>query len=225
MEQIKSIIWDLDNTLYPYEPHHVEFWHEATVRSAITLGAPVCMDQGMDIARRSYEMHNYSSKSFVEEFGLCQKQLHEGIFPHAREDMLPVCSKTQKAFEAHPSITHAILTHANKDWACRALNHLGLARFFNDDHILGLAEYDYQEKNMSSYGVERALEKLGTNAAQSLFVEDSLCNLEKAKKTGIQTAYVHQGSLQQGNDNKPPFVDYVFKNAEELLRFMAKNDQ
>lgn len=216
LEDVRTIIWDLDNTLYPYTEEQIEHWHEATVRAAIDLGAPVTLEAGMNLARQSFTEHNYSSRIFVERFGLCPRKMHAGLHPYSNEKILPICTMTQDAFEAMPQVTHVVLTHAHRNWAERVLKHLGLRDYFREDLILGLEDYGYEEKHASNRGVLHALDKTATEPGRALFAEDTLRNLERAKAAGIQTAYIHQG-VTGDNDNRAPFVDHVFLNAADLM--------
>ncbi len=224
LRDIKTIIWDLDNTLYPYTEEQIEHWHEATVRAAIDLGAPITLEAGLHQARQSFAEHNYSSKIFVDTYGLCPRKMHAGLHPYSNEKILPVCMLTQESFEALPNVRHVVLTHAHRNWAERVLRHLGLRDFFEDDLIMGLEDYGYEEKHASNRGILQSLDQTGCNPEHALFAEDTLRNLERAKATGIQTAYVHHG-VTGDNDNRPPFVDHVFLNAADVMMTLSKQKQ
>ena len=190
---IKTVIWDLDNTLYPYTEGQIENWHEAAVRSAIQLGATLDMKKGMQMARQSFEQYNYSSKIFELEYDICPKVMHYTLNRGIDETILPVCGLTPAAFENAPHLTHIILTHAHKDWAERVLKHIGLRDFFETKHILGLEDYDFKVKHDSNHGITYALDLVGGAMKDTVFAEDNLSNLEMGKKAGIHTAHVHQG--------------------------------
>lgn len=216
LSAVKTIIWDLDNTLYPYTEQQIEHWHAATLQAARDLGVSISNEAGMQMARESYNKHNYSSKTFVDTYNLCPQEMHRNMFPHTDETLLPVCELTQNAFQDVQHCDHVILTHASRNWAERVLKHLGLRDFFKDDLIFGLEDYGYEEKHHSNKGIIGALDATGTDPEHALFAEDSLQNLKKAKNALVQTAYLHQGSAGD-NDNTPPFVNHVFVNALDLI--------
>jgi FMN phosphatase YigB (HAD superfamily) len=214
---VKHVIWDLDNTLYPYTEAQLEHWHEAAVKAAVDLGVDIALEDGLALARQSYAQHNYSAQLFEENYQLCERQMHEAITGHTSETVLPICDMTPQAFEASPSLKHVILTHGHKDWADRVLRHLGLRDYFETQHILGLEDYDFKYKDVCNSGLTKALDLIGGGVSDSVFVEDNLKNLAKAKELNVSTAYIHHGTFCSQNDNKPDFVDYTYNKAHELL--------
>lgn len=217
LERIKTIIWDLDNTLYPYTEEQLEHWHEACVRAAQEMGVPVTLEEGMEIARAAYLEHNFSAAFFKERYDLCDRTFHHKMNSNARSCAVPICDLTPRSFEALPHVKHVILTHANRIWAERALTHLGLRDYFETDHILGLEDYDFQHKHDNNYGLKLALDLVGGAANEAVFAEDTLKNLAMGKEEGIFTAYIHHGKFKSENDNKPAYVDFTYDRAFHML--------
>jgi len=217
LDRVKTVIWDLDNTLYPYTDAQIEHWHEAAVKAAQDMGVMIDAVEGMKMARQSYETHHYSAKVFQDNYDLCTRDLHMRMTAYSQERILPVCGLTAEAFEKVPHLKHVILTHGHKDWADRVLRHLGLRDYFETQHILGLEDYDFEYKDLSNRGLLMALDTVGGTASDSVFVEDNLKNLSKGKEEGVQTAHIHHGTFCPLNDNKPSFVDHSFVKAHELL--------
>lgn len=224
LTSIKTVIWDLDNTLYPYTERQIEHWHEVSVRAAIDMGVRVTFEEGLRMARQSFAAHNFSAHIFREQYSLCHKAMHERMTARVKEDILPVCHITPQAFEKLPHIRHVIVTHAHKDWAERVLKHLGLRGYFETDAILGLEDYGFQHKHESNDGILRALDYAGGAAQDTVFAEDTLKNLAKAKEEGVHTAYIHHGNVQFENDNRPDYVDYQFAKAYELLYSLTQGE-
>lgn len=68
VSHIKHIVWDLDNTLYPYTEAQLEHWHEAAVKAAQDMGVEIDFDEGVAIARESYDKYHYSHYIFEQDY-------------------------------------------------------------------------------------------------------------------------------------------------------------
>lgn len=222
LENINTIIWDLDNTLYPYTEEQIEGWHAACVHAAIDMGVPVAFEEGMQIARDAFLMHNFSSAFFKQRYELCDRTFHKKMNSYARAEILPICELTPRLFKSLPHVRHVLLTHASREWGERALTHLGLRCYFEEGHILGLEDYDFQHKHDNNTGLQKALDIVGGRAQETIFAEDTLKNLEQGKEEGVYTAYIHHGMFCSENDNKPDFVDLTYDKAHELLRDIVR---
>jgi len=221
VQNIDTIIWDLDNTLYKFTNNQIDDWNETAAHYVRDNGLDIDFETARDLAVRGYKEHRSSTYFFVNDHGFNAKEIHVGVNSRICETIVIPCIDTPNLMRQLPKNTrHIILTYAIQDWARRVLNHSKLAEFFDDTMILGAEDYDFEDKAHSPRGIITALEKSGSAAKNTLFVEDTLINLKTAKEhTGVQTAYLHHDRTMNGVDTS--FVDIIAKDTPELLRSLS----
>jgi len=67
---IKTIIWDLDNTLYKFSDHHVLEWHTGVVDFMQKNGVGISTQDGIDLAEKGWQDHRNSNHYFTEQYGV-----------------------------------------------------------------------------------------------------------------------------------------------------------
>lgn len=220
-EKIKTLVWDLDNTLYKFHPEQVEAWNRATTEYALQNGVTLPFDEAMKLAEDGWLSHRNSGHHFTHTHGLCSRQMHIGVNNNLSETMISACLETPELMKAMREYRHVILTFAVRDWAKRVLDYTKLAEFFETDHILGAEDYNFEDKAHSARGILTVLELTGANPDEVLFVEDTLPNLKPAKEeAGVNTAYLHHNRPM--NDNEMDFVDLKVQDTPELLKWFKE---
>lgn len=109
-------------------------------------------------------------------------------------------------------VPKAVFTNSIADWAERILRQLGIRYHFT--HIIDVRAVDYQSKP-HPHAFERALQILGTSAAECVMVDDQVNYLRGAAAAGMRTVLVHPGT-EAGNG-----IDYAVDtilDAEPILR-------
>lgn len=220
-EQIKTFIWDLDNTLYKFDDNQVRLWHEGVVHYMQSKNINITLDEGIEIAHKGWIDHRDSNHYFIKEHDLCKHETHVGMFAHVDHNMITPCTQTPDMMTEMKKHHHVILTYATRDWAHRVLDHTGLSEFFQPDFILGAEDYNFEDKAHSPRGILTALDKIGGNADEVLFVEDTLPNLITAKQhAGVKTAYLHHN--RPINDNEMGDIDICVQDTPELLKWFKE---
>jgi len=222
-DNIKTIIWDLDNTLYKYDSdgRQVRLWHEGVVRFMQTKGVDISLEEGIEIAHRGWIDHRNSNHYFIQDYGITKEDAHIGMFQYIDKNMITPCTETPSLMEFMRNHHHVILTYATREWAHKILDHAGLKDFFHPDFILGAEDYNFEDKAHSPRGILTALDKIGGNANEVMFVEDTLPNLKPAKDhAGVYTTYLHHNRAI--NDNDMDFVDLTVQDTPELLKWFKE---
>lgn len=222
-EKIKTIIWDLDNTLYKYDPEgrQTTLWHEGVVRFMQSHGVDISTEDGIKLAHQGWIDHRDSNYYFNEQYGVGKDVAHMGMFAHIDNNMITPCEETPSLMQFMRDHHHVILTYATKEWANRVLEHTKLSEFFNPDFILGAEDYNFEDKAHSPRGILTALDRIGGNPEDIMFVEDTLPNLKPAKENaGVNTVYLHHNRPQ--NDNEMGFVDLSVQDTPELLKWFKE---
>ena len=220
-DKIKTIIWDLDNTLYKFNEAQVDAWHYATVDYAIERGMPLSREEAYKLADHGWKNFRNSGHHFIHDYGLSANDMHIGVNKSLPENLVIPCEETPSLMQNMRDYNHVILTFAIQDWAKRVLDRTGLAEFFEPDHILGAEDYNFEDKAYSARGILTALDKIGGNANEVMFVEDTLPNLKPAKEeAGVNTVYLHHNRPM--NDNEMDFVDLKVTDTPELLKWFKE---
>jgi FMN phosphatase YigB (HAD superfamily) len=220
-DAIKTIIWDLDNTLYKYSDTQIQRWHEGVVRFMQSKGVDMELEEAMALAHKGWEDHRDSNHYFIKNYGIDSQEAHIGMFQYIDQNMIDPCVETPSRMEFMRNHHHVILTYATKEWAHRILDHTGLKEFFHPDFILGAEDYNFEDKSHSSRGIMTALDKIGGNGNEVMFVEDTLPNLKPAKEdAGVYTTYLHHN--RPTNDNEMDFVDLTVQDTPELLKWFKE---
>ena len=220
-DKIKTIIWDLDNTLYKYTDQQVQLWHEGVSKFMQSQGVNLPIDDAIALAHKGWLNHRDSNHYFIHQYGIDKNAAHIGMFEYIDKNMIDPCTETPSLMETMQNQHHVILTYATKEWANKILSHTGLSEFFHPDFILGAEDYNFEDKAHSPRGILTALDKIGGNADEVMFVEDTLPNLKPAKDhAGVHTVYLHHG--RPINDNDMDHVDLTVEDTPALLKWFKE---
>ena len=89
-------------------------------------------------------------------------------------------------------VRHGILTQSCVDnWARPGLKLQNRIGYFEEDAFVGFAEGGYVTKSHSTRPLETILKAMGAKPEESVFIEDSLPNLKKAKELDPRILTVH----------------------------------
>jgi len=220
-DKIKTIIWDLDNTLYKFNDGLLDGWSYAAAKYTSDNHDDLDYKTAVQMALDGWKNHRNSGYHFVNDFGFDQRKIINAVDEALDVNHVIPCPQTPNLMENMRDYHHVILTLAIKDWAYRVLDHTGLAEFFHPDFILGAEDYNFEDKAHSPRGILTALDKIGGNANEVLFVEDTLPNLKTAKDhTDVNTAYLHHNRTI--NDNDMAHVDISVQDTPELLKWFKE---
>lgn len=218
LKNVKGIIWDLDNTLYPSNERMEFSFNEAIARAAVASGVTMTYEEALESAQDSWARHGYSGYVFVREHGLCSKDLHFKFHEFLDEKAIEKCEETLRHFAAL-DVRHIILTHSHRSWAQRVLDHMGLRQWFQDHHVFGLEDYDFRHKHESTTPFDRALAQLELPPEQVVMVEDLLPNLRIPRDMGMMTTYIARGRTREG---LPGYVQMVYDDTPSFLADLSR---
>ncbi|MDB5491003.1 MAG: pyrimidine 5-nucleotidase [Micavibrio sp.] len=208
-----GILWDLDNTLYRLDDTIERAINLAVARAAIKLGAEMPMEEAMRFAHQSWLEHRHSAHYFIERYGFTLADMHHETDRMLSGTLVQKCHETRELF-GRLEISHALITHAARPWALRTLEHLELRPWFPDAQIFAYEDFEFESKARSTRSFNEALAAISRDAKDSLMVEDTAENLRVPHEMGMTTILLHHG---QAKDKYPPYVDFTFSNARELL--------
>ena len=107
-----------------------------------------------------------------------------------------------------------IFTNADEPYARRVLEALGVATHFAEMHDIHAAEL---RPKPDEHGYRLLLDRFGINPANAAMVEDMAQNLKPAKKLGMTTVWVDNGSERGAHLAEEGHVDHVIAVVGEWL--------
>ena len=208
---IKTILFDLDDTLYPRQTGIMNEIRRLILRYIETrLGlSPAEADslrheylQAYGTTMRGLQVNHHIDPDeyleFVHDF-----PLHDCLQPNPALDEVLASLPQDKV----------IFTNASREHATRVLTVLGLARHFK--RIVDIRDMGYESKPEPA-AYRRICEMLVVRPEECLLVEDSVRNLRPARALGMMTVLVHGGS-----DSADDSVDYSISRLEEIGRVLT----
>lgn len=213
LQNIKALIWDLDNTLYRVDEALIEAFNIGVARAVRAAGLDLSMEKAVAMARQSFLDHGYSGHVFVHDYGIDRALLHYEFHGYVDEKMIEVSREAQEIL-SRLSMTHALITHGSKEWAQRVLAHLDILEHFPEDRIIALETNNFVHKYEGAIAFEQALQLLGQPADQTALIEDTMQNLPIPFDMKITTILIHHG---QKPNPLPAFVDIACNSTLDIL--------
>jgi putative hydrolase of the HAD superfamily len=209
---IRVILFDLDDTLYPRSagimveirrlildyiqkrfelgPEEADALRDQYLRAYGTTMRGLQVHHGIDPEEYLHHVHNIA--------------LHKYIRPNGQLDAVLGAISQEKV----------IFTNASREHAQQVLEALGVRQHFS--RIVDVRDMEYESKPRQS-AYERVCRLLGVEAQECMLVEDNVRNLCPAKKMGMITVLVGDGS-QAGHR----CVDHAVERIEEIGQVLAR---
>jgi len=198
------LIFDLDNTIYPREK---DLFSLLDRRINLYMSDVVGIPAGeVDALRRRYWAdYGVTLGGLIRHYGVNPEDYLDFVHDVDISVRLSADPELSESLARCPQ-RKVIFTNAPSCHASRVLHCLGVESHFERIFDIRVASYlpkPYPQPYRS------VLKKLDTDPHQCVMVEDSLENLETAKKLGMGTIWVGEGDV-------PPFVDIRVSRAAEV---------
>ncbi len=201
-------IHDFDNVHWPYNalPNVYDFYAEMKVKVVKPLLPGLSDDEIRTIGTRSYHetgdglllFSDYARQlgmDYQETRAFLHSEFHRVAYGYLKEcapSIFQPCEKTNAALEqTMPYIHHGILSQAEKEyWIDPMATSQNKRQYFKT--VMDFADMDFISKLMGPQALARIMKHMNARPEQTAFIEDSLHNLEQAKKLDhrILTVYV-----------------------------------
>ena len=204
---IRTWVFDLDNTLYPARALYDEIGERMTAYIARATG----LDLASALSMREKYFHEYGATVV----GLAK---HHGV--DARDFLLDVHLADHSVLAPDQELRaligqlpgrRIIFTNGGGGHAQRVLESLELESLF--ETVFDIEDAELTPKPQHEC-YQRLMSRCGFDAAGALLIEDTLRNLEPAHALGFATALV--GPVHP--DPRPPYVDHWAADVKSLLR-------
>ena len=211
LRHVDSWIFDLDNSLYPASANLFELIDRRMGEFIQQL-----VGCGHEEARRI-------QKGYFHEHGTTLAGLMKAHGTDPREFLDFVHDIDLARISADPRVVAAldrlpgrkfVFTNGDEAYARRVLDRLGLANAFDGLHDIHAMNY-VPKPDPRCYAA--LCDRWGVVPERALLVDDMARNLEPAKRLGMTTVWVDNGSEQAGRDADPAFIDYRTEDIAEWL--------
>ncbi len=210
------------------------FFDQIKAEAAMHLFPDLCHEEAARMSRESSQIYHYGLEPFLglaKKAGLDEEAFialfhatyHQFTYKKISEEhphLLEPCSKTLAAFRSLQGIVrHGLLTQGCfKNWTGPALTHQKTLEFFDPNCLLDHMGLGRRTKAKSPEPIRIGMQRLGVKAHQTIFLEDSLRNLQIAKEAEpeILTVYIHQRAARL--PKLPDYVDFQVRDVYTLLK-------
>jgi pyrophosphatase PpaX len=209
---IKNILFDLDGTLLDTNRLILESW-----RHTHMTFKNVDIDEAQILATFGEPLFITVAKLFpdVEADGPVKvyREFQLGRF----EEMLEIFPGVQETLDTlyKSGYQLGVVTSRLRESTYRGLNKYGLVPYFS----CIITADDCKKYKPDPEPVNRALEKMGIHADETIMVGDSIFDIQCAQNAGVRAAYVAWSAAKPdfGGGTKP---DFIVQSADEILRIL-----
>ena len=211
LASIDCWIFDLDNSLYPastnlFELIDVRMGEYIARRLGCTMGEARVVQKGF------FRDHGTTLAGLMKEHRVEPREFLD--FVHDIDmARLTADPRVVAAMDRLPG-RKFVFTNGDEAYARRVLDRLGLANAFDGVHDIHAMDY-VPKPDPRSYAA--MCERLVIAPERALFAEDMARNLVPAKRLGMTTVWVDNGSEQASHDADPAFIDYRITDIGDWL--------
>jgi putative hydrolase of the HAD superfamily len=210
---VKGPLWifDLDNTLHDATPHifpHINRSMTAYLQQHLQLDEAAANDLRALYWRR----YGATLSGLIRHHGTDPRHflLNTHQFP-ALDRMVLRVPRLRHVLKALPG-SKVVFSNAPQDYAHAVLKLLRVDDLFDD---VMAAEHTRYRPKPDNFGFVRLLKKHHVKAPQCVMIEDSLENLDAAKRLGMRTVWVNKGQQQS------PSVDVKIRDVMQLPKTLG----
>ncbi len=218
LRHVDSWIFDLDNSLYPasanlFELIDVRMGEYIANRLGCTTAEARAVQKGF------FRDHGTTLAGLMKEHGVEPRDFLDYVHDI---DMARITAdpRVVAALDRLPG-RKFVFTNGDEAYARRVLDRLGLANAF--DVVHGIHAMAYVPKPDPRAYAEMC-ERHAIEPRRALFAEDMARNLVPAKRLGMTTVWVDNGSEQASHDADPAFIDYRIADIGDWLSEITGED-
>jgi putative hydrolase of the HAD superfamily len=201
----KTIVFDLDSTLYSDESG---VWQAVRARIESYMGERLSIPAGeIPVLRQKYlTKYGTTMQGLYRHYEIDRDDFMLYVHDIPINTMITANSALAEMLAQLPQ-SKWVLTNSTKAHSRRVLDALGVSDYFAG--ILDSKSMGYRSKPDEAI-YPMALQHIGLDATQALFIDDQSVNLEPAKRLGAGTVLV-------GNASPHPGADHHISRIENLL--------
>jgi putative hydrolase of the HAD superfamily len=209
---IQTILFDLDDTLYPRSAGvlgQVRVLILRYMRTRLSL-AP---DEAEDLRRHYLHTYGTTMRGLQIHHHIDADEYLDYVHDIPLNNYLQPNPALDRALASLPQ-RKVVFTNASREHAERVLDSLGVRRHF--DHIVDVRDISFESKpRISAY--RRVCQILDLRPEECMLVEDNIRNLRPAKELGMTTVLVGEDGEADGS-----VVDYTIARIEEIADILTR---
>ena len=212
---LKTIIWDLDNTLYFETDEYKHKLDQATATAAIKeFNIPLDFASATEKVKESYAVYRDGLEIFAREYKIPHKALYIS-YHNYKSDLVQMIKPYPNLLKELSSIRcpQYVFSTSSRDICEKILKHIGLYEFFKDK-FYSVEDFNTYKKNESSTVYKKLCENIGELPQNCIFVDDSYSNLDFAKQIGMTTVRIYYGN---NSAKGMKFIDSAYKGIDECI--------
>jgi putative hydrolase of the HAD superfamily len=219
-KQIKTWIFDLDNTLYSADSGIFQQVHEL-MGKFVSAHLNIDIDEAKQIQNKYYKQHGTTLKGMMD---------HHGVNPdHFLTEVhrldYSIVEPNHKLNEELKKLKgrKIIYTNANMQHALDVLERLKLSNFFDEIYDIKMANY-IPKPEISSY--KQLIEQFNISTESAAMFDDIAKNLVPAKKVGFTSIWIDAGYENFSDDIQASkkYLDLETTNITEFLENVNKGN-
>ena len=219
-KQIKTWIFDLDNTLYSADSGIFQQVHEL-MGKFVSSHLSINIDEAKQIQKKYYKQHGTTLRGMMDNHGVdpdhflteVHKLDYSIVGPNYKLNEELIKLKGRKI----------IYTNANMQHALDVLERLELSNFFDDIYDIKMANY-IPKPEIAPY--KQLIEQFNIDNKSAAMFDDIAKNLVPAKKVGFTSVWIDAGYENFSDDIKASkkYLDHETTNIAEFLENINKGN-
>jgi putative hydrolase of the HAD superfamily len=208
---IRTILFDLDNTLYPPGTgimEEIRVLIHRFVRTHLDLDD----DEAEVVRRRYFQVYGTTMRGLQIHHQIDADEFLRFVHEIPLEDYLQPNPSLDSVLAALPQ-QKIVFTNASREHAERVLRLLAIERHFS--RIIDVRDLGHESKPQPA-AYRRVCQMLDVRPEECLMVEDNVRNLRPAKALGMATVLV-----QDGGASPDGAADYVIARVEDIGKVVA----
>jgi putative hydrolase of the HAD superfamily len=215
---IREWIFDLDNCLYPASSGLFELIDErmgAYIQRLLDCD-PV---EARRVQKAHFHAHGTTLAGLMKEHDVDPHDFLDDVHAVALDRVQ--CNPRLASLLPRLPGRRFVFTNGDASYARRVLEQIGLSGQFDDLHDIHASSY---RPKPDPHGYALLCERFGIDPQQALLVDDMAQNLAPAKRLGMTTIWVDNGSERGGHDYDEAVVDHRIADVAEWLGSILGNE-
>jgi putative hydrolase of the HAD superfamily len=218
-DHVTDWIFDLDNCLYPASTGLFELIDE---RMGVFIQQLLDCDpvEAKRVQKAHFHEHGTTLAGLMREHQVDPHHFLEDV--HAIPlDRVSRDERLARGLARLPG-RKIVFTNGDAPYARRVLAALGISERFDELHDIHASEL---RPKPDEHGYRLLLHRFGIDPARAAMVEDMAQNLKPAKKLGMTTVWVDNGSERGNHGHHPDYIDLTIADVGEWLEQMVGDDE
>jgi len=212
-------IFDLDNCLYPASTGLFELIDE---RMGVFIQQLLDCDpvEAKRVQKAHFHEHGTTLAGLMREHQVDPHHFLEDV--HAIPlDRVSRDERLARGLARLPG-RKIVFTNGDAPYARRVLAALGISERFDELHDIHASDL---RPKPDEHGYRLLLDRLAIDPPHAVMVEDMAQNLKPAKKLGMTTVWVDNGSERGNHGHHPDYIDLTIADVGEWLEQMVGEDE